>query len=119
MTPFQSYVPPALRPHRTALKASMAALTASGALVAAHAAETVALFPFDEPVGLYPSSVLNDAGPGQMMLVLGRGGSIVPGKFGNAFSTAAEAEGKFPKGSVTFGLTAVPPLPGRTVEPMN
>src|SRR5687767_7937870 len=47
-------------------------------------ADTVALWLFDEQVGVYPSSVLNDAGPKSYFLILGRGGEIVPGRFGNA-----------------------------------
>jgi len=58
--------------------------------------ETVAFFPFDEPVGLYPSSVLSDHSAAQLMLVLGPGGSIVPGKFGNAFSTAPQPPVNYP-----------------------
>lgn len=47
-------------------------------------AKTVALWLFDEQAGLYPSCVLGDAATNDFPLVLGRGGEIVPGKFGNA-----------------------------------
>ena len=45
---------------------------------------TVALWLFDEQVGLYPSCVLGDAATNDCPLVLGPGGQIVKGKFGNA-----------------------------------
>ncbi|MBI5693440.1 MAG: LamG domain-containing protein [Verrucomicrobia bacterium] len=89
------------------------------ALAGLRAAETVAFFPFDEPVGLYPSSVLSDHGPAGIPLLLGPGGSIVPGKFGGAFSTAPQPPVNYPAGSVLFGLTPLPVPPGRTVEPLH
>lgn len=48
------------------------------------AAETVALWLFDEQRETFPSSLLNDAATGQNILVLGRGGQLVEGRFGNA-----------------------------------
>ncbi|MBM3764759.1 MAG: hypothetical protein FJW32_05145, partial [Acidobacteria bacterium] len=48
------------------------------------AAETVALWLFDEQRETFPSSLLNDAATGQNILVLGRGGQLVAGRFGNA-----------------------------------
>ena len=86
---------------------------------ATTAAETVAFFPFDEPVGLYPSSVISDHGSGKLLLIIGPGGSIVPGKFGNALSTTPQPAIEYPPGSVLFGLTPAPVLPGRKVEPLN
>ena len=83
------------------------------------AAETVAFFPFDEPVGLYPSSVISDHSAAKLLLIIGPGGSIVPGKFGNAFSTTPQPPVTYPGGSVLFGLTPAPTPPGRTVEPLN
>lgn len=47
-------------------------------------AETVALWLFDEQVGTYPSCVLGDAASGDFPLVIGPGGQLVEGKFGNA-----------------------------------
>ena len=47
-------------------------------------AETVALWLFDEQIGLYPSCLLSDANSGNCPCVLGPGGQIVEGKFGNA-----------------------------------
>jgi len=83
------------------------------------AAETVALFAFDEPVGLYPSSVLSDQSAKNLLLVLGPGGSIVSGKFGNALSTAPQPPVNYPAGSVLFGLTQLPTPAGRTVAPLS
>jgi hypothetical protein len=57
-----------------------------GGLLASQLArgETVALWLFDEQVGIYPSCVLGDAGTDRFPLVIGPGGRIVAGKFGNA-----------------------------------
>ncbi|HEY0863953.1 MAG TPA: LamG-like jellyroll fold domain-containing protein [Lacunisphaera sp.] len=107
---------PFLRPcWRTA--ALVSALSLSPAV--SPAAETVAFWAFDEPVGTYPSSVLSDHGPAERVLLLGPGGSLVPGRFGNALSTTKQPEIKLPEGGVLFGLTQVPTPPGRTVEPLS
>lgn len=95
------------------------ALSAALTLGGLHAAETIAFFPFDEPVGLYPSSVISDHSTANIPLIIGPGGSIVPGKFGNAFATAPQPPVNYPAGSVLFGLTPAPIPPGRTVEPLN
>ena len=87
------------------------------------AAETVAFWAFDEPVGAYPSTALSDQGPNEYFLALGPGGSIVPGKFGRALSTMEQAALTFPRkgveGGELFGLTQVPTPPGRTVLPLS
>lgn len=92
---------------------------------------TVALWLFDEQEDLYPSSILSDAGPQDWFLVLGRGGRIVPGKFGRALEPVAPApfapvykgvashEEFANAGQYDFGLRAPPIQPGRTVEPMT
>lgn len=49
-------------------------------------AETVALWTFDEQLGIYPSCVLEDMSPNDHPLVLGQGGQIVEGKFGGALA---------------------------------
>jgi len=82
-------------------------------------AQTVALWLFDEQVGIYPSCVLNDAGKNDYPLVLGTGGQIVPGKFGNALQPIEQNPIQFPEGSVNFGLKELPIPAGRTVEPMT
>jgi len=100
---------------------------------------TVALWLFDEPIGLYPSHVMDDSSPSDYPLTLGLNGKIVPGKFGNALDVIGErilkvskdlsnSEGrnivgernlKVPEGDVRFGLEALPKAEGRNVEPMN
>ncbi len=81
--------------------------------------KTVALWLFDEQEGVYPSSVLNDASPNDYPLVLGQGGSIVSGKFGNALEPLNQAEVKYPEGEVRFGLEQILPDKGRKTAPMS
>ena len=81
--------------------------------------QTVALWLFDEQIGLYPSCVLTDAGPEDIPLILGPGGQMAPGKFGNALEPSEQAHIDIPEGSVRFGLTPLPVPEGRTVEPMT
>ena len=84
-----------------------------------RAVETVAFWAFDEPVGMYPSSVLSDHGPGDHPLILGPGGSLVPGRFGNALAPLPQPELVLPEGNVLFGLTELPVPEGRTMAPMS
>ena len=83
--------------------------------------DTIALWLFDEPEGLYPSCLLTDAGPHYYDLALGRGGRIVPGRFGRALEPCPpiplEIRGE--SRSVLFGITPPPKAPGRTVEPLH
>ena len=81
--------------------------------------QTVALWLFDEQRGLYPSCVLNDSSESDFPLVLGRGGQIVEGKFGNALEPLSQPEVQIPLGQVKFGLTPMAIPEGRTVEPMT
>ncbi len=101
------------------------------AAAAPLSAGTVALWLFDEQEQLYPSSILNDAGPQDWFLVFGRGGALVPGKFGRALQPVEPAPFKptfqrrvaheeFSNASrYAFGLETPPRKPGRTVEPMT
>jgi len=110
--------------------AALAALGSFGALSSTRA-DTVALWLFDEQEQLYPSSILNDAGPQDWYLVLGRGGDLVPGKYGRALRSIEPApfnptfkgrksQEEFSNaGGYEFGLQAPPKKPGRTVEPMT
>jgi hypothetical protein len=93
-------------------------------------AQTIACWLFDEQAGLYPSCVLNDAGPNDYPLVLGPGGELVPGRFGNALSAAEQpghmlvrqalsAKGEELSEGSFFGYTKTPVPPGRTIEPMD
>jgi hypothetical protein len=81
--------------------------------------QIVALWLFDEQVGLYPSAVLNESSDNDYPMVLGWGGQIVPGKFGNALESAKQAAIDFPEGSVLFGLQAPEKKPGRIMEPLT
>lgn len=82
---------------------------------------TIAFWPFDEPTGLYPSSALTDFSENDYPLVLGPGGEIVEGKYGNALDPVQQVNYDFIdiKDEVRFGLTPSPTPEGRTVEPMN
>jgi len=82
-------------------------------------AQTVALWLFDEPVGLYPSHVMDDQSDNDYPLVLGPGGKLVKGKFGNALSAQQYAKVDLPEGEARFGLSQVPIAEGRTVEPLS
>jgi len=84
-------------------------------------AATVALWLFDEQAEIYPSCLLNDASGNGHILAFGRGARIVDGRFGRALEPADPAPLKI-TGSIRnpqFGLTPVPPAPGRTVAPMT
>ena len=86
----------------------------------APAAETVALWLFDEPRALYPSTPLESAAGVDAPLVLGLGGSVVSGKFGQALSTEPHPPVKIPTfGEETAALHRFPVPPGRTQEPLS
>jgi hypothetical protein len=89
-------------------------------------AGVVATWLFDEQTQSYPSTVLNDCGPNGYVLVLGRGGHLVPGRFGNALE-ALEPETLKMSGTmvqspgsnaVLFGLTPLPIPQGRKIQPL-
>jgi hypothetical protein len=86
-------------------------------------AQTIALWLFDEPKGLYPSHVLDDASDNDYPLVLGRAGAIVSGKYGNALDATAFMELQIPNINTPpflFGMGKPLPIPeGRTSVPMN
>ncbi len=81
--------------------------------------ETISLWLFDEQVGLYPSQVLENSSENDIPLVLGLGGQIVPGKFGNALEPIPHSEIKLPEGELEFGLKKLDIPKGRTVEPLT
>jgi hypothetical protein len=81
--------------------------------------KTTALWLFDEQLGVYPSSVLNDSSPNDYPLVLGPGGEIVPGKFGNALEPLQQPKVKYPEGEARFGLKQLPTPADRTVPPLS
>jgi hypothetical protein len=117
-------------PLRTGAATCASILLGLALLTLGARAGTVALWLFDEQAGVYPSSVLNDAGPGSHFLILGRGAEIGPGKFGRALRpivsaplaiTARSAGSDADSGAsaVAFGLTPPPAQPGRTQPPMT
>ena len=59
-------------------------------------AATIALWLFDEQVGVYPSCVLGDAASGDFPLVIGPGGQLVEGKFGNALEPVGRPPVSYP-----------------------
>lgn len=96
------------------------ALLAGCFLAKSASAQTIALWPFDEPKGLYPSCVLDDISDNNCPLVIGPGGQIVEGKFGNALDPIAQPAVRYPSlGSILFGLAPAPKPPGRTIDPMT
>ena len=99
------------------IRFSILLLTASRGLPAG----TVALWLFDEPESLYPSSALNDASGNNHFLVIGRGAHIAEGRFGRALepSDPAPLHISGTSRNPQFGLSPVPKLPGRLVEPMT
>ncbi len=80
---------------------------------------TTALWLFDEQVGFYPSHVLEDYSDNNFPLVLGMGGQIVIGKFGNALDPVNQPGIQVPFGEEEFGLKIMPIPEGRTVEPLT
>ncbi len=104
------------------LNQSYTAREISSALSGKSENPVIALWLFDEPQGLYPSCILNDHSQNDYAMVLGLGGRIVPGKFGNALEPSPYPELDcltFPEGEVRFGLKALPPGPGRKVPPLS
>ena len=80
---------------------------------------TVALWLFDENTGLYPSGVISDFSENDYPLVLGLGGKLVPGKFGNGLSANVYGDLDIPDGEVLFGLTQLPAPEGRNEQPLS
>ena len=87
-----------------------------GSYVGSCEAATVALWLFDEQQGVYPSCVLGDAASGDFPLVIGPGGQVVEGKFGNALEPIGRPPVEYPSqpmvrgtgNSGHFGLSASP-----------
>lgn len=84
------------------------------AFSASSRSQTTSLWLFDETKGLYPSSVLENSSTNDYPLVLGLGGVIVPGKFGNALEVSGVLKLDLPEGEVAFGLSEPPATPGQT-----
>ena len=85
--------------------------------------QTTALWLFDEPAGLYPSHTLDDMSDNDMVLTLGLGAQVAPGRYGNALLLAPLAPPlEVPPAEEKpgeFGLARLPTPEGRTVEPLS
>lgn len=83
-------------------------------------AQTIALWAFDEQQGIYPSCVLTDLSDNDYPLVLGPGGMIVDGKYGNALDMEEQPKVEIPEeDSQKFGLVDLPVQIGRTQKPLT
>ncbi len=80
---------------------------------------TVALWLFDEQVGIYPSCVLSDESDNDYPMVVGPGGQVVEGKFGNALEPIPQPKIEYPEGEEWFGLKQLEIPESRTVQPMS
>ena len=87
--------------------------------VASAQTKVISLWCFDEQIGLYPSSVLENLSDNNYPLVLGLGGQIVPGKFGNALQPLELPEITLPHGEAEFGLEKLSKPKGRKVDPLS
>lgn len=109
---------PPLRCQRAVMR--LAVPLALGLAVPAPAAGTIALWLFDEPAGMYPSSVMDTAAGLNAPLVLGLGGQMVEGKFGRALSTENYPLPQMPaRGQRTSFLGPMDPAPGRKTPPLT
>lgn len=81
--------------------------------------KVTALWLFDEQVGFYPSHVLEDNSESNIPLVLGLGGQITEGKYGNALNPIKQERILLPKGEEKFGLKKMLIPEGRTVAPIT
>lgn len=82
-------------------------------------AQTIALWLFDEQMGLYPSHVLNDQSDNDYPLVIGPGGQIVKGKYGHALEAVEQHKVDYPDGELIFGLKELPVPESRTMAPLT
>ena len=84
--------------------------------------ETVALWLFEEPAGLYPSSALDDSSANDMVLSIGMGAQVAEGRYGHGLLLEDREPFEVPKGEENFekfGFVELPPAEGRTVEPLT
>src|SRR4051794_22742487 len=83
-------------------------------------AETVAQWLFDEQQGLYPSCVLGESATDHCPLVLGMGGQIVAGKFGNALEPLKQPKVALSRSARFTGFERLPKIAvGRKTPPMD
>lgn len=102
------------------MRLSLVIIAAAMAAGVGARAETVALWLFDEPLGLYPSGTLDSSAGLDAPMVLGLGGQLVDGRFGRALSTRPHPPVVIPKeGEATASLDPLPVPPGRTQLPLT
>ncbi|HVT73653.1 MAG TPA: LamG domain-containing protein [Lacunisphaera sp.] len=103
------------------IRAILGLLLAAGAGAAVSAAsETVALWLFDEPAGLYPSQVMDSSAGLDAPLVLGLGGQVVAGRFGQALTSEPYPAIEIPTQGESSAYLAPRPVPaGRTQAPLT
>ncbi|MGY8693203.1 MAG: LamG-like jellyroll fold domain-containing protein, partial [Verrucomicrobiia bacterium] len=93
---------------------------ALGLTSVAVANETVALWLFDEPEWLYPSHTIDSSAGLDSPMVLGLGGTLTQGKWGNALSTKPHPPVDIPDhGEETASLNRLAVPAGRTQEPLT
>lgn len=83
---------------------------------------TTALWLFDEPVGLYPSHVLDDVSANDMPLSIGVGAQVARGLYGNSLLLAKREPFEIPQAEenhVLYGLEQLPPPEGRIQAPLS
>ena len=81
--------------------------------------ETVALWLFDEPAGLYPSSTLDDSSDNDMPLALGVGGQVVDGHFGRVLLLENREPFTVPEGEENherFGFVKMQPAEAQGID---
>src|SRR5687767_485885 len=82
--------------------------------------ETVALWLFDEQVGIYPSCVLNDASANDYPMALGPGGQVAEGKFAGALEPREQPKIELSRAARYTGFERRPTAdPTRKVPPMD
>jgi len=87
--------------------------------------ETIALWTFDEPIGLYPSHTMDTVEGMDAPLTMGLGGTLVKGKYGNALSSEPYPEMEIPATAssegraVLYGQKQLPVEPGENTPPLS
>lgn len=81
--------------------------------------QTESLWLFDEETTLYPSQVIENYSDNDYPLVLGLGGRIVEGRYGNALEPLEYPEFELPDGSMRFGLIKMDVEEGSNVAPLT
>ena len=105
-----------------ALVAAIMCCTEVAVGAGADAPETVALWLFDEPAGLYPSSTLDDSSGNDIPLAIGMGAQVVDGLYGRSLLLADREPIDIPRGEEkfeAFGFFQVEPGPARRVPPLS